>query len=146
MYVQVPVPEEEVFAVFEFLLTRPAPRAADLTTEPEPAVKPSAVEDNEENADETAAIWYAVNDDARAVLVSIARMRGTRPFMKDLEDDSGVANVGAAMMSIASQCKKLGLAWPIERRRDSRTNKIRYSARTEVADRILGLAAEEKGA
>ncbi len=135
MYVQVPVPEEHVPAVLEFVLSRvrsttPAKAPPDTTR--------INTATNDGVDDRIAELVSAVNDDARVLLEAVAQVPDTRMNMKKLTEVSGVRNVAAALQSLKIQGTRLNVASPIEKRRNSQEDgRYVYWMSAPTAARIL---------
>jgi hypothetical protein len=113
-YVQIPVPEEHVPAVLEFVLAR-VRASAPVEAPPDP-VNASSDDDD----DGLPGLVTAVSDEARVLLKAVARVPETRMNYEKLGEVSGVRNVGAALQSLKIQRTRLNVASPIEKRRDSK--------------------------
>jgi hypothetical protein len=115
-YVQVPVPEEHVPAVLEFVLSR-VRATTPVEALPDARINASADDDADDGLPR---LVTAVNDEARVLLEAVARVPDTRMNMDKLKEVSGVRNVGAALQSLKIQRTRLKVASPIEKRRDSK--------------------------
>jgi hypothetical protein len=134
MYVQVPVPEEHVPAVLEFVLSR-VRSTTPAEAPPDTRIKPATNDDVDDRLSE---LVSAVNDDARVLLEAVAQVPDTRMNMKKLTEVSGVGNVGAALQSLKIQRTRLDVASPIEKRRNSQEDgRYVYWMSAATAARIL---------
>jgi hypothetical protein len=134
MYVQVPVPEEHVPAVLEFVLSR-VRSTTPAEAPPETRINPAMNDDVDDRLYE---LVSAVNDDARVLLEAVAQVPDTRMNMEKLTEVSGVGNVGAALQSLKIQRTRLDVASPIEKRRNSQEDgRYVYWMSAPTAARIL---------
>ena len=133
-YVQVPVPEEHVPAVLEFVLSR-VRSTTSAETPPDSRSKPTTNDDVDDRLSE---LVSAVNDDARVLLEAVAQVPDARMNMEKLTEVSGVGNVGAALQSLKIQRTRLDVASPIEKRRNSQEKgRYVYWMSAPTAARIL---------
>ena len=136
MYVAVQVPEDRLAAVYELLLDRPSLRlAAPAAIEDDAADSPAP---NVASAD-TSRLWDRVMPETREVLAVLTRRPTEELTLDELSAQSGISNVGAAMQSLRIQCRKLGIASPVVRRRTRDGN--RYSMSAQTAARFAPLAS-----
>lgn len=115
-YVQVPVPEEHVPAVLEFVLSR-VRATTPVEAPPDGRISPSVDDDAD---DGLPGLVTAVSDEARLLLEAIARIPDTRMNYDKLGEVSGVRNVGAALQSLQIHRRRLHVASPIEKRKETK--------------------------
>jgi hypothetical protein len=134
-YVQVPVREEYVLDVFEFVLSLEGRATAAPAALRDPQISPGANGDGDAEYDDLVAV---VSPAAHKLLKAVAGIPGTRMNMAKLSEVSEVENVGAALQSLSIQCSKLEVPSPIEHRADSNENgRFVYWMSAPTAARIL---------
>jgi hypothetical protein len=136
-YVAVPVPEQDLMAVYELLLARSGRR----TDAPPPAVAANDRPKNDEVLEQsTARIYRRVTDEGRAALNAAAEKSPGELNFDEFEAAARVPNMGAALQSIAIQSEGEPAAPLVEKRRVK--NRYRYSMTPQVAAIIRELANE----
>jgi hypothetical protein len=142
MTTYVPFPDEHASAALEFALSL---HRAPASAEPPPAPVRAVPRSGEDVPEPYARLRAAVNEAARELLDAVALTPDVELTYGQLRKVSGV-EPGGAMMSIGHACERLGVAAPIEKRRNSRDNgRYAYSMRSDVAAAILA-ARRESGA
>jgi len=140
-YVQVPVPEEHVPAVLEFVLSR-VRASTPAEAPPDARINSSADDDADDGLHR---LVTAVSDEARVLLGAVARVPDTRMNMEKLTEVSGVANVGAALQSLKIQRTRLDVASPIEKRRDGKQGgRYVYWMSAPIAAHILRITEGDR--
>jgi len=138
-YVAVPVPEQDLMAVYELLLARSG-RRSDAPA-PAPAVAANDRPKNDEVLEQsTARIYRRVTDEGRAALKAASKKSPGEVNYDEFQADAGVPNIGAALQSIAIQSAGEPAAPLVEKRRVK--NRYRYSMTPQVAAIIRELADE----
>jgi hypothetical protein len=132
-YVQVPVPEEHVPAVLEFVLSR----VRTTTPVEATAEAPNNQSDDHEGDAELVSLVTAVSEAARTLLQRVARKPETWMSFETLTQVARVPNPGAALQSLQIQCSKLGIDSPISKRRDPWHGRKSYWMSAPTAARIL---------
>jgi hypothetical protein len=140
MYVTVQVPEEDLPAVYEVLLAR-YERPSDVAAT---ALKEAAADSTTRVRDQLISdLWAEINDDGRAVLVAVAKRPGDRLTWREITEDSGVAKVGAASMSISIRERQRQVPmFLLKKRRDATRRATVYWMDPDIAAVILRLAGE----
>jgi hypothetical protein len=149
MYLNVPVHEDDLPAVFELLLERWRRRAAAPPASALPSLAHAADETStaEELSGWRAQAYKNMTDVGRTVARTLAE--STTPWITadDLQEASGVPNVGAALQSIRIQSRRYGgpAASLVEKKRDSQTSRFLYSMSDQTAALIKQLASDGGG-
>jgi hypothetical protein len=148
MYIAVSVPEDDLRAVYELLLSRSSRREASAS---QPAMDKPAVEAVAEPAidsgairDAIARVWRRVTDPGRAVLHATAQHAPDELNLEQLQAAADVPNASAALQSIAIQLQKEPLLPKLNLLFEMRQveGRFRYTMRSEIAAIVLDLANE----